>query len=184
MRRSLLTTLTLLLCAIPVRSFAQDLTPVEQAFFDKHIAEFVTIVPTHLADAALQRVFTPTFDEVKVVIKQGDSVQTNGLIMTRVGEKLISLEPPSSDADLPDFQKMISATFKLQTDTAAKTFQQALDAAYPIIGEADKKVKTFRHTGNQWIFVRGTFFNDRLGYLLQTDATGSIRSVKFMLKLP
>ena len=170
--------------SLPVAARAAGLPAEEQAFFDKHISEIVQLEPTKLNDAAFLKVFATPFYSVKVLIKEADSEQTSTLIVARVDGKLVSVGRPSSDADLPDFAKMLNPDFKLKTDADAKLLQQALDAAYPIIGDSDKKAESFRHAGGQWILVRGVFFDDKLGYIFEVDASGTIKSVKFTLKLP
>jgi hypothetical protein len=79
---------------------------------------------------------------------------------------------------------MLHPDFRLRTAADATTLQQALDVAYPIVMDRDKKTKTFRHAGHQWIFVRGEFFDSKSGYIFETDASGAITSVKYQLKLP
>jgi hypothetical protein len=96
----------------------------------------------------------------------------------------VSVTRPSTDADLPDFLTMLNPGFKLATEDDARTLQQALDVAYPIIGSGDKKAETNRRAGNEWIFVRGIFFDKKMGYVFQTDPSGRIVSVKYSLKLP
>ncbi len=90
---------------------------------------------------------------------------------------------PSSDADLPDFAKMMNPEFRLASADDARTLQRALDAAYPIMGSEDQKAAANRRVGNQWIFVRGVFFDNKMGFIFETDATGAVTAVKFSLKL-
>jgi hypothetical protein len=183
--RNAMILLIVALCSVPAISMAKDLTADEQAFFDKNISAVVKITPSRLDDPAMDKVFAAPFYEVTIEVKGGDgSTTTYKLMVARVGSGLASQDRPSSDADLPDFQKMIKPDFKLKIDDDAKTFQQALDAAYPIVGDDDKKAEAFQHTGNQWVFIRGVFFNKHLGYVVQTNDDGTIASVKFSLEIP
>lgn len=169
----------------PRPSGAQSLSAEDQAFFDKHSTDVVRLEPTRLSDPAFVRVFSMPIFHIKVVIKQGDSGdESMETIVARTGDKLVSIGRPSSDADMPDFPKMLSPSFKLKSDSDAKDMQAALDVVYPIVGDDDKKSASFRHSGTQWTFVRGKFFNNLLGFVFDTDANGTITSAKFSLKIP
>jgi hypothetical protein len=163
---------------------AQDLTGSERTFFDSHIAEFVQIIPKRMMDPAVKRVFSAPLYDVQVVLKEGDGESRSSLILARIGDRLVNVTRPGSDADMPDFMKMLNPEFRLHGVESAALFQQALDVAYPIIGSGDQKAKTFMQEGNRWIFVRGLFFKDRLGFIVETDGSGRIKSMKFVLKLP
>ncbi len=187
MNRYLTIALSTMLSTLPVLLSARDLTPDEQAFFDKHMSDMIKIrLETQRLDApAIVKVFSPPIYTVKMILEfVADSEVSSHLIVARIGDKLVSLSRPSGDDDLPDFQRMLNPDFKLRTDTDATTLQQALDAAYPIVSDDDKKAEAFRHTGHTWIFVRGDFIDSKLGYLFETDASGAIKSVKFLLRLP
>jgi hypothetical protein len=184
MHKSLILVLTLAFCAPAAHAAAQALTPAERAFFDQHISEIVQIEPKRLVDPALQKVFATPFYEVTVTIRENNGMNTNTLIAARVGSQLVNATRPGEDAELPDFLKMMNPVFKLATSADARTLQQALDAAYPILGSDDQKAKTYRRAGNQWIFVRGVFFDNRQGFVFETDSTGAIVAVKYALKLP
>ena len=163
---------------------AADLSPADKAFFDQHISDIIKIQPTQLDSDAVKKVFAVPFYSVNITIKEGDSTENQDLVVVRSGTSLISASRPSSDADLPEFPKMINPAFKLKTDDDAGVMQAALDAAYPIVGDDDKKAEKFTHNGHEWRFIRGKFFDKEMGYLLTTDDSGAITSAKFMLKLP
>ena len=184
MHRSLAIALSTMLSALPVLLSASDLTPDEQAFFDHHRSDIMRLETQRLDDPAMVKVFSSPFYAVKVVLKLADGEQSSDLVVARIGDNLVSVVRPSTDGDLPDLQKMLNPDFRLRTAADATTLQQALDAAYPILMEGDRKTKTFRHAGNTWIFVRGEFFDSKSGYVFETDASGAITSVKYQLKLP
>ncbi len=54
---------------------------------------------------------------------------------------------------------------------------------FPIFGP-DAGARAIRHSGNDWTFVRGQFFDNAMGFVLTTDATGRITAVRWALKLP
>jgi hypothetical protein len=169
---------------VPPLVRADGLSPEEQAFFDKHISDVVRFEPTKLNDPSFLKVFSTPFYSVKVTIGPADGGAMTTLVVARIDDKLVSVDRPSTDADLPEFPKMLNPAFKLKTNDDAKMLQQALDVAYPIIGRDDEKAKSFRRSGSRWIFVRGVFFESKLGYVFDVDSSGVVKSVKFMLKLP
>lgn len=164
-------------------SFGQALSSDEQSFFDKHLGDVIKVEPRRVTDDAVVKVFASPFYDVKLTIHDGDSTQTQDVIVTRIGDRLVTATRPGSDADLSDFPKTINPNFKLKTDDDAKAVQAALDAISPI-GPGDKAAEKFRHTGNQWVFVRGTFFKDEMAYVLTTDDSGTVTAARFTLKAP
>lgn len=164
---------------------ADGLSADDQAFFDKHSTDVVRLEPTRLTDAPVVRVFSVPLFHLKIVMKMGDGgEQSMDMIVARGSDKLLNVTRPSSDADMPDFPKMLNTSFKLQSDGDAKDMHAALDAIYPIVGDDDKKAATFVHKGNQWTFIRGKFFDKRLGFIFETDPSGTITSAKFSLSIP
>lgn len=177
----LLTLGMMLAMSRPVRG--GELSPDEKAFFDKHVSEIVKIEPTRLEDKNLLRVFATPFYNVKIEVKQGEGSETSEAVAARVGDQLVSVSRPSTDADMPDFPKTLNPSFKLKTDTDAKAMQSSLDVLYPIIGDDDKKAETFKHAGNKWTFIRGKFFDHHMGFIFETDASGAIKSAKYSLQI-
>ena len=163
---------------------AQSLTPDEQAFFDKHTSDIVHLEPMRVGDAAFVRVFAMPVYRVKVVIQMGDGTSSQDMVLARSGEKLVCVSRPGSDADMPDFPKMLTPSFKLRTDDDAKGMQSAMDVIYPLITDDEKKAVAIQHTGNRWTFIRGKFFDHHMGFILETDADGTIKSAKYSLQLP
>ncbi len=184
MTRRFLPIVAIFLFAGVAPSMAQSLTDEEKAFLDKHMSEVIKVEPARLNDAGFLKVFSALFYQVTISIKTDDGTQIQQVIVAHVGDALLSISRPSSDADMPNFVKMLNPDFKLKTDDDAKSMQAALDSAYPVITDDDKKAEKFRRTGNQWVFARGKFFNDDLGFVFQTDDSGTITSAKFTLKAP
>ena len=125
-RTSLLALLAVCTLAGSVR--AQALSPDEKAFFDKHLAEVVTVTPKRLTDAAVIKVFATPIYEIAVTVKDGDGgTSDQKQLAARVDDKLVGVTRPGSDGDYPAIQKMFSPSFTLLTDDDAKTLQAALD---------------------------------------------------------
>ena len=176
------------LTSAPVPSRADSLSPDERAFFDKHLSKVVQVEPTKLHAAALDRVFHATFYKVTVTINEGGGgSQSMDLTVARAGDDLEAVSKPSTTEDLPHLKEMLNPKFKLHTQQDAKAVQDALDVLYPIskgFGDKDLKAKAIKHSGNEWTFVRGEFFQKHAGFVFTTDASGAIQSVKYSLELP
>lgn len=184
--RKLIPVLALVLATFgTLRAGAQTLPADEQAFIDKHMTDIVTTETTRLSDAAIIKVFAVPLYKVKMVIKDDSGgTETSEFIAARLDAKLINVTAPSTDGDVPQMLKMLDPKFKLAADADATALQQALDVLYPPFGDEDKKAVKFTHTGNQWTFIRGKFFDAQKGYIITTNADGTISGVKFLLKLP
>jgi hypothetical protein len=131
------------------------------------------------------KVFAAPIYKVTITIDMGDGATSgDGLVAARVDDKFVPVSRPGSDGDCPAIQKMIRPDFKLVSDDDAKTVQAALDAVYPILGDQDKAAEKITHSGNEFTFSRGKFFDKLMGFVLTTDASGTVTGVKYVLKLP
>lgn len=166
-------------------ALGQALSTDEQAFLHKHLPDVVQVEPTRLNDHAIVRTFATPIYRVTVLIKEGDGgTSTSSVVVARLGDELVSVSRPGGDGEYPNIQKMFRPDLKLTSEDVAETLQHALDIVYPISGHDDKSAETFRHDGNQWVFVRGKFFDSLMGFVLTTDESGAITGVKYVLKLP
>ncbi len=163
---------------------SQKLPPAEQAFLDQHMKEVVTTQATRVTNPDVAAVFAVPIYSVRVEIKEDEGSSLQTILVARVGERLVGIFRPSGERECPEIHKLIRPDFKLSGDAAAATFQRALDAVYPIGGGPDESVKAVRHQGTEWTFVRGSFFENKMGFVLTTNAAGRIVSVKYALKLP
>jgi hypothetical protein len=184
MNRSLAFALLTLWSAIPAVLSAGELTPAEKAFFDRHVSDLVRFEMETMDDLAIEQVFSTPFYKLEVLILLEGGDQNTKLIVTRVGDKLVSVTRPGTDGDLPEFQKLLNPAFKLRTNADAKMLQQALDVLFPLFMQSDKKARSFRRAGDTWIFARAEFDESKSGYIFTTDANGTIKSVKYQLRLP
>ncbi len=184
MKRYLTLAVSALLSALPMVSSAGDLTPDEQAFFNRHTSDLVRFETQRLDDPVMQEVFAAPVYQVKIFIGGDDSGPTTSLVVARVGDKLVSVNVPSSDADMPGLLAMLKPGLKLSTTAEASMVQQALDTICPILMSSDKKLKGFSHQGTTWHFVRGEFFESKSGFVFETDAEGKVTAVKYLLRLP
>ncbi|MGA7966825.1 MAG: hypothetical protein WCB49_13245 [Gammaproteobacteria bacterium] len=182
MRKVTFMAMSLALIIVTTGAFAQGGNPADQQFFNAHIGDLVKLNPTPLDNSSLSKVFPAKFYNVDVIVAGG----SQKVLVARKGSDLVQVTMPSTTADMPGFQKLLNADFRLKSDEDAHTLQNALDVLYPIssnFGGEDAKAKTIKHTGNEWTFVRGKFFEHFKGFVFTTNADGVITNVKYSLDI-
>jgi len=185
MSRTFAGMLALALALSATGAAAQNRPPDEKEFVRQHLQNIVRVDPVRLTDPAVTSVFAVPLYRVMVEIGDPNGAARTSVMVGRQGDTLVVVSQPGEDQDRPDILKLLRPQFKLTGAAAAETVQNALDLVYPIIGSsADEKAKAFRHRGNDWIFVRGKFFDASMGFVLTTDASGTITGVRYVLKLP
>jgi hypothetical protein len=166
-------------------AFAAGLSPEDQAFFDKHMSDFVKLVPKRLDDPAVIKCIATPIYQVTIQINLGDGGSSSEqMVVMKQDDKLTTISRPGTDGDYPAIAKMISPKFALKTDDDAKQLQSALDVIYPLNAGDEKSSEAFKHNGNEWTFVRGKFFDKLMGFVITTDDKGTVTGVKYVLKLP
>jgi hypothetical protein len=164
---------------------AAQTPPDEKEFVRQHLQNIVRVDPVRLTDPAVASVFAVPLYRVMVEIGDPDGAARTSVMVGRQGDTLVTVTQPSEEQDRPDILKLLRPQFKLTGAAAAETVQNALDLVYPIIGSRDdERAKAFRRKGNEWIFVRGKYFEASMGFVLTTDASGTITGVRYVLKLP
>ena len=183
MQRKFLSLSLLALVVLLVPQLRGEEAGDDQAFFDKHVGQFVKLAPKRLTSEALPKIFSATFYNVGVSIGEDGGGTT--LTVARVGDEIAQVTTPSSSAEMPAFVKLVKEDFVLKTDADAHLLQDALDVLYPIdsrFSPEDVNLKAIRHKANQFTFVRGKFFDNVKGFVVTTDAVGKITSVKYSLE--
>jgi hypothetical protein len=164
---------------------AVDLTAEEKAFLDQHIVDVVKIEPVRMSDASVLSAFATPIYILNIAMEEGNGITNQSTVTAvRQGGKLVGLSRPGTNMECPEIQKMFRKDFKLGNDNDARTLQAALDAIFPISDHGDKKAEQFRHAGNQWVFVRGEFFEKKMGFVVTTDAAKAVTAVSYSLRLP
>jgi len=175
----------LVLGVVATRAWSAEPTAAEKAFLDQHISDLVKIEYVRVSDPVVLRVFATPFTTVNIDISDGDGgTNHSSILVTRRDDKLVGITRPSTDGDCPAIRQMFRPDFRLKNDNDARMLQAALDAIFPITGSSDQKAKTFRHAGQKWTFVRGDFFEEKMGFVLTTDNSGAITGVSYVMKLP
>mgnify|MGYP001545056266 CR=1 FL=1 len=182
MRTSTLAVLVLMASiAVPAALALDEGTPAsagDQQFFEQHANDIVKIKADALENPALGKVLTGKFFSLNITIGGGGEK----VVAARMGDKAIPIALPDTDADMPDFAKLVKPGFTLKTDADAHALQDAFDVLYPV-DKDDASVKTIRHSGNTWTFIRAKFFDHFDGLIVTTDGSGKITDVKRSLEV-
>lgn len=160
-------------------------SPAEKEFVRQHLQNIVRVDPERVIDPAVATVFAVPVYRVMIEIGDPNGMAKTSVMVARMGDSLVTVSAPGEEQDCPAIHRLLSKTFKLNGPTAAATMQKALDVVYPISGTSeDEAIKTFKRAGNEWSFVRGKFFDNAMGFVLTTNAAGTITGVRWVLKLP
>lgn len=172
---------------ISIPSSFSKLSADEEKFVISHILnDLVSFDIQRLHSDDLESVFNGTFYVLK---QKAKTMWQCGSDITawRNQDHLFPIPDTSTEyAVMPDMLKMIKLTFKLKTNDDAVKLQNALDMLYPnrSFGSDDTRMtKKFLHQNNQWIFIRGKFFEKLSGFIFSTDADGTIKSVAYSMSI-
>ena len=166
-----------------LRIRADGLTPAQRQLFEEHWLSQVKLQVRPINAPALSKVFAGGVYEVtttKELGGGGTSEERQRVVFD--GKQFAPIEQPGTNQDFPFLLNLIKSEFRLATQSQAKQFEAALDALYDGISVGDEP-KQIKQQGNQWIFVRGKFFEDLSGYILTTKADGKITKVAYSLKI-
>lgn len=98
-----------------------------------------------------------------------------------VDGEIIRVENLFQTMELPVLTSMIKDDFRLNNETDAKTFEAALDVLYAA-DRFDKRKHDIIKRENDWVFVRGTFFESLKVLIVTTDENGKIDRMRYDLE--
>jgi hypothetical protein len=165
--------------SISTVAVAQDAKAIEEA-----VLKQIKIEPEKLDAPALKKTFSAAFYKVNIKISQGDGYSTSKMSLAFHEGKFVNVESTTTTRPMPVLQSLVNKGFKLKTEADAKAFEEALDVLFPVrsFGD-DKKVKGVKKAAPGWHFIRGKFFKDLKGFVVETDGAGAITSIKYDLKI-
>ncbi|WP_345194028.1 hypothetical protein, partial [Kistimonas scapharcae] len=169
----------------------QSLTEAEEQAIHAAILkrENVTIETdiTKLESKALTRAFSAQFYDTTITRRNNNYSSESAVILAMQKGRVIEIDNPSTNQPVPELKKCLKKDFQLKTRQDASILEAALDILYPIregYGSEDMEHKAIRQNGNQWLFIRGVFFRDLMGFIFETDNSGNILSVDYSLEIP
>lgn len=179
---------TILLCLallfVPVCLTAQTVSSQD----DKAIKDFLLKTLNHevevVAPEAVSKVFVGKFYKVSpgFDFPDGSGYCTDYSFNVNAGVIVVN-EKFSTDMDVPQLLSIVKKGFLLKDEASAKLFEAALNTLYPV---DEDEVAALKHMkkGNQWIFLRDKFFDDRTAVIATVSANGTITKLQVILGYP
>ncbi|OQX33456.1 MAG: hypothetical protein B0D91_14360 [Oceanospirillales bacterium LUC14_002_19_P2] len=170
---------------------AEPLTPEERQIIHQAVLEKETFKieteATRRTDDALARVFSTPFYDVTIIQHSDNHTQEESALLTNLDGQMVELKAPNTNQPLPDLQRLLNKDFQIKSPQDAFLLEEAMDILYPIrttFGNEDLNQKAVLENGNQWLFIRGAFFEDLKGFVFKTDASGNITDASYALRIP
>ena len=152
----------------------------------EEIIKKIETSPKRLTSLALTKVFSATFYQVKIITKHPNGPsQSYETILARKDEAFVNIENPYTNMPMPNLKTLIRSDFHLETDEDAIILQEAFEQIYPSFSLFDEKVEEtdIRHSNNEWLLIRGKFFDRHKGFIIKNDKKGAITYVSYSLEI-
>ncbi len=166
----------------PFLMSAQDISSDDQSIIDQYILSNTISEKTLLPADTLSRVFTGTFYRVQAGFNEqnGHSLCNNYYFNIKDGN-LAELEEFTTNMKAEQLPLFIRPDFRLNDENSARLFEASLNKIYPFDEEEGDVVKHLKKD-NQWIFIRGKFFDKFSAFLVATDQEGKITGIDYSLE--
>jgi len=96
------------------------------------------------------------------------------------GSSVSYLEGLNSDMVVNSLPVMFKKDFLLKDENAAAKFESALNVIYPVEDKEKGQIKHMKK-GDQWIFIRGKFFDNHSAMIITVDPKGTITKITYSL---
>jgi len=172
----------LAMLALPVQTHAASdgVDPIKEAVLKMYDVSYVQI-----QSPIITKIYQASFYDVTVNLKRGESVETGKLIVARNGDKVLLLEDRSTTQKMPLFFATIKKDFRIKSDEDAALFENTLDRIFPDedIMKKDRNYREIRRTDRTVTFIRGAFFENRKGFILNLGNDGNITGITYSLDI-
>jgi hypothetical protein len=169
---------------LSVTSYPQDLTQSEEGLIRKEICRWIKIDAKPIDTPILGKIFYGTFYEIKLSREDPDgSIFGMGkLMLVRVDDHFVIPENIATNKSMPSLKSLLKKDLRFKNMKDAQMIQDALDNIYKISSISDKNAKGIKQKGDEWIFIRGKFFDKYKGFIFKTK-DGVIVEVKYSLHI-
>jgi hypothetical protein len=153
---------------------AQMIGAQDEKLMDDHIKKNLISVKTTVGISTLSKVFSGNFYIVSPGFSQPEGIGYCSDYFFNINSGiLVEFEQLTTDKELPVLLSLVKKEFIINDETGAKLFEAALNELYPVKDNEKPGVKHLRKN-DQWIFLRGKFFDDQTAVFVTTDAKGTI----------
>lgn len=167
--------------AFPFGLVAQEINEHNTKLIDEYIKSRIISEKEVIGSKVLNMVFSGCFLKVESgFVNIGGRNLCSDFILNMDKDRIQELDELTEDKDLPVLLSLVKAGFVLKEEAAAVQFETALNALYPV---AKNDVSGIRHMkkDNQWIFIRGKFFDDNTAVVVSTNPDGVITKIEVKL---
>ncbi len=167
-----------------VTSYPQDLTQSEEGLIREEICRRIKIDVKPIDTQTLGKIFYGTFYQIKLGKEDPDGsiLWMGNLMLIRVDDHFVIPKDIGANKSMPSLKSLLKKDLRLKNMNDAQMIQDALDSIYKISSFSDKNVKGIKQKGDEWIFIRGKFFDTYKGFIFETK-DGVIVEVKYSLDI-
>jgi hypothetical protein len=165
----------------PLMLTAQQIDQGTRTIIDEFIKSKLISEKAVIGPEGVSKVFTGNFYKVQggFIYLDGSSLcsefycNVNGTVLTQ-------FEGLSEDKELPVLFSLLKKDFLIKDEAGAKLFEAALNELYPV-KEDEKAGLRHMKKGNQWIFIRGKFFDDYTAVIITASTAGNVSKIEVKL---
>ena len=177
------TLFTFLLSGILAISAVYGQQDNDLARIDQFIGKKISIKKEKLDPEALGKVFRGSFYRATPEYAYNNGTSSCGEFnVVVVDGAIFDLENIDETKTLEMLATLLRSDFAIQNEEDARTFELALDAIYPLSWSDKPEDKKHMKKDDQWIFLRGKFFDALKGFVVSLDENYRIRQIEYQLK--
>ena len=156
-----------------------DRAPIEDQI-KKTLFENTTVKAAEIQDLGIATCLSARVYKIEITMGKNQQRGATNTIYAVTAKNLLEIDKPSTNADMPELLALVKPSFKLSDETAGLTMLSAFKAMYPPMGMNETTPRVI-HKGKTWSFILGKFFENFSGFVVQTDATGKIVKIAYVL---
>jgi len=167
-----------------VTAYPQDLTQSEEGLIREAICRMIKIDAKPIDTQTLEKIFHGTFYQIKLSREEPDGSKygMGNLMLVRVDDHFVIPEDTATNKSMPILKSLLKKDLRFKNMKDAQMIQDALDSIYKIKSISDKNAKEIKQKGDEWVFIRGKFFDNHKGFIFKTT-DGVIVEVKYSLRI-
>jgi hypothetical protein len=160
---------------------AQEINEQNQKLMDEYLKSKFYSEKEVMGPTALSKVFSGIFYKVQsgFMFVSGTSLGSNVFLNISEG-KITEVEELTHDRELPLLLALVKKEFSLKDEPGAVLFEAALNELYPVEEKEKAGIKHMRKN-NQWIFIRGKFFDNYTALIVTTGSNGVVTRIEVKL---
>lgn len=174
--------LTIILVLVLLVQIVKSETPTEQKII-QNIIKNTTVTATKVDDPSVSECFSATFYIVAIKHKTiGTESSTDHAVYAQTADILECVSPPMMMSNMDYLAKLVRPTFKLRSAAEAQVMLNAMNLIYPTPFSKPDHLR-FKQDGTTWKFILGKMGPQLTGYIMTTDASGTVVSIERSIRI-